>query len=191
MAGSADFYADGQWNFFCDLCGRKEKSSIGRKTWDNFYVCARHREIRNPQDFVRGIKDNQTVPWNRPRPPDDFVKVCSVRGSVAIPGYAVPGCCIPKFINLAWIQEALPEGRVTSPSVTFAVPGLAIPAFAFPGNINHGGDDLEYVFETLPTRVVRITSKVFDGSMAIPSVAIPGLAIPGNIKYLTFLRAVP
>ena len=73
MAGSADYYADGQWNFYCDLCGRKEKSGKAMKTWDGFQVCALHKEKRNPQDFVRGVKDNQTVPWSRPRPPYEFV----------------------------------------------------------------------------------------------------------------------
>lgn len=73
MAGSADFYADGQWNFFCDLCGRKNKSSDGVKTWDNHYVCRHHKEVRNPQDFVRGVKDDPSVPWVRAEAPDDFV----------------------------------------------------------------------------------------------------------------------
>lgn len=73
MAGNADFWADGQWNFFCDLCGRKAKSSTAMKTWDNFRVCKHHKEVRNPQDFIRGVKDDQTVPWSRPEAPDTFV----------------------------------------------------------------------------------------------------------------------
>ncbi len=108
MAGTADFYADGQWNFYCDLCGRKEKSDNGRKTWDNFYVCARHKEVRNPQDFVRGVKDDQSVPWSRSRPPEVFVLSCTLRGTNAIPGYAVPGCAIPGLINLLFLLEGIP-----------------------------------------------------------------------------------
>jgi hypothetical protein len=71
--GSADFWADGQWNFFCDLCGRKEKSGNAMKTWNNFRICKHHKEVRNPQDFIRGVKDDQTVPWSRPEAPDTFV----------------------------------------------------------------------------------------------------------------------
>ena len=71
--GSADYYEDGSYNFFCDLCGRKEKSSKGVKTWDNHYVCRSHKEARNPQDFVRGVKDIQTVPWKRTEPADTYV----------------------------------------------------------------------------------------------------------------------
>lgn len=108
MSGTADFYADGQWNFYCDLCGRKEKSTNGRKTWDNFYVCARHREVRNPQDFVRGVKDDQSTPWSRPKPADQFVQSCSLRGINAVPGYAEPGCCIPSYVNLIFVTEGIP-----------------------------------------------------------------------------------
>ena len=62
---NADYYAHGEWNFYCDLCGAKQKSSQGVKTWDGFWVCRGHKEARNPQDFVRGVKDNQTTPWSR------------------------------------------------------------------------------------------------------------------------------
>lgn len=71
--GRSDYFAGGQWNFFCDFCGAKEKSSNGERTWNGYYVCRHHREERNPQDFVRGIKDNQSVPWTRPESVDVFV----------------------------------------------------------------------------------------------------------------------
>lgn len=77
--GRSDYFADGQWNFFCDFCGAKEKSSNGIKTWNGYYVCRSHREVRNPQDFVRGIKDNQSVPWTRPEPTDTFAPITYTR----------------------------------------------------------------------------------------------------------------
>lgn len=63
--GSADRYADGEWNFYCDYCGRKAKSSTAVKTWENHYVCAHHKPMRNPQDFVRGVREQQSIPWAR------------------------------------------------------------------------------------------------------------------------------
>lgn len=69
---SPTYYVNGEWNFYCDLCGKKEKSGRAMRTWDGFYVCSRHAEIRNPQDFVRGVADNQTTPWSRPEPGDIF-----------------------------------------------------------------------------------------------------------------------
>lgn len=65
MSG-ADYFAPGQWNFYCDLCGKKNKSGDAVKTWDGFYVCSHHKEVRNPQDFLRGKGDQQALPWTRP-----------------------------------------------------------------------------------------------------------------------------
>lgn len=94
----ADFWADGKWNFFCDLCGRKQKSSRAMKTWQGLYVCQHHREVRNPQDFLRGVKDDQSVPWTRPEKiPETFVgpkspePILDTNGIpiVDIPGFAL------------------------------------------------------------------------------------------------------
>lgn len=102
--GKADYWADGQWNFTCDLCGAKSKSGTAMKTWDGFYVCRQHKEARNPQDFLRGVKDNQSVPWSRPeKVPETFVQYCTLQGRNAIPSYAVPGCAVPSFINTAFL----------------------------------------------------------------------------------------
>ena len=72
MAGK-DYFASGQWNFYCEFCGAKNKSSDGRKTWNGYWVCSHHKEVRNPQDFLRGVKDDQSVPWARPAQPVAFV----------------------------------------------------------------------------------------------------------------------
>jgi len=70
---ASTYYADGQWNFVCDLCSATRKSSDGVKTWNGLYVCSHHKEKRNPQDFLRGVKDNQTTPWSRSEPELQFV----------------------------------------------------------------------------------------------------------------------
>jgi hypothetical protein len=107
--GEADYYSSGNWNFICDLCGRKNKSSMAMFTWNGLYVCKHHREIRNPQDFLRGVKDNQSVPWSRPYHPPlcdntefPYVQVCTLQGTNAIPGFALPGCAIPSYVNTAF-----------------------------------------------------------------------------------------
>jgi hypothetical protein len=73
MPGDSDYLLEGDWNVVCDLCGRKVKACRTEKTWDNFYVCRHHKEARNPQDYLRGVKDDQTVPFSRPEPPLQFV----------------------------------------------------------------------------------------------------------------------
>jgi len=64
--GKADYLKLGDHNVICDVCGRKRKSSHVRKTWDGFWVCPQHWEPRHTQDFVRGVKDNQSVEFSRP-----------------------------------------------------------------------------------------------------------------------------
>lgn len=43
------------------------------RQWDNQLVDRRYVDKRNPQDFVRGVKDNQALPYSRPEPPDSFI----------------------------------------------------------------------------------------------------------------------
>jgi len=69
--GKADFLKRHDWNGFCDRCGEKRKASDLKKTWDGYYVCPESCwEIRHPQDFLRGEKDDQSVAWTRPEQPD-------------------------------------------------------------------------------------------------------------------------
>tara|TARA_R110000868_G_scaffold105792_1_gene290515 strand:+ start:205 stop:759 length:555 start_codon:yes stop_codon:yes gene_type:complete len=68
-------YSRGNWNAVCDVCGREYKSTDLRKRWDNLWVCFQDYEIRQPQDFVRGVADTQAVPWARPEGADTFVPI--------------------------------------------------------------------------------------------------------------------
>jgi len=97
--GRADYYADGDYNVVCFECGRKRKASYMKKHWQGYWVCPEHWEPRHPQDFVRGIPDNQTPPWTQPEPADSFVTAdCTLLTRSAVPGYAVPGCVYPAYV---------------------------------------------------------------------------------------------
>lgn len=63
---SADYFEPGDYNFRCDVCGHKRKASQSRLRWDKARVCKECWEPRHPQDFVRGVPDDQSVPWTRP-----------------------------------------------------------------------------------------------------------------------------
>lgn len=69
-----DYFVGGLWNFRCDECGAKRKSDVARHRWDGAIVCPRCWEPRHPQDFVRGVKDDQSIAWSRPSPPDAFIE---------------------------------------------------------------------------------------------------------------------
>jgi hypothetical protein len=43
------------------------------KQWDGQLVDYRYVDRRNSQDFVRGVKDDQSLPYARPETPDTFI----------------------------------------------------------------------------------------------------------------------
>ncbi len=98
MLGPNDYWKSGDYNALCDRCGEKYKASDLRLEWDGLRVCGRCFEFRQPQDFVRGVADQQAPPWTRPVPEEEFVLVCTLQGISAIPGYSIPGCMTPSLI---------------------------------------------------------------------------------------------
>ena len=68
-------YDRGDWKADCDVCGRTYKASQLQKRWDGLMCCHQDWEIRQPQDFVRGVADTQIAPWTRPEPTDSFVPI--------------------------------------------------------------------------------------------------------------------
>jgi hypothetical protein len=66
-------YDKGNWNALCDVCGRQYKASSLQQRWDGLKVCKDDWEPRQPQDFVRGVADQQAPPWTRPEPQDSFI----------------------------------------------------------------------------------------------------------------------
>ena len=69
---------DRDWEVICDLSGFKCKASETVLRWDGLRVLRRFSEERHPQDFVRGVKDNSSVPWARPEQADTFIAVGAV-----------------------------------------------------------------------------------------------------------------
>lgn len=67
------FFKHGDHNVVCDYCGYNAKASECRYTWDGFFVHAHCWEPRQPQDFVRGVRDVQTVTPTRPQVAPVFI----------------------------------------------------------------------------------------------------------------------
>lgn len=77
--GQADFYRPGSHNVICMRCGFKRKAEDIVKEWTGLLVCRDTcADRRNPQDFVRGVVDNQSVTMANPEPDDTFLEVGSV-----------------------------------------------------------------------------------------------------------------
>ena len=66
-----DGWIPGDYWLQCDVCGVDHRRSEMRQRWDKAWVCEPDWEIRNPQDYVRGIKEKIAVPIARPVPDDN------------------------------------------------------------------------------------------------------------------------
>jgi hypothetical protein len=102
VKGKFDYLRLGDWNAVCYMCGFKFKASMLVRYWQGFYVCDQCYEIRQPQDFVRGVPDTQAPPWTQPEPEDVFIPICTPNTITAYPGFAQPGCAIPNYIHPAF-----------------------------------------------------------------------------------------
>mgnify|MGYP003342889622 CR=1 FL=1 len=78
-------YDKGDWIAMCDVCGRKYKASVLKKRWDGLMCCDDDWEIRQPQDFVRGIPDTQIAPWLRSEATNNFVAVTTAQPMTVYP----------------------------------------------------------------------------------------------------------
>ena len=123
--GARDYYKKGDWNAICYVCGFKRKASEMKLRWDGVYVCHEDWEIRQPQDFVRGIPDEQPLPWTQPENlPDAF------SGPIAYPSTNVVVGTPTIFVNSTPqvlgvnYTIALPIGSVTF--ITTYAPGSVI-----------------------------------------------------------------
>ena len=181
--GASDYFADGQWNFFCDLCGAKRKSGQGVRTWDNFYVCRHHKERRNPQDFVRGIKDDQTTPWNRVEGVDSFVNEAWARtlySTVTQPSAA--------WTALQAIMLFSPNAALNS----FALNGVGLGQNAPPGSsvapawiaLGTGGDPQLSSVMTLESEIARrqCSGVAVASNLATFTVVFPAGTVVGNVQ---------
>lgn len=85
-------YRPGDWLIICDVCGQKVKASVSRKRWDGLIVCKEDWEARHPMDFIKTPIDKISVPFARPRPPDEFENVCNQATSSAYADLASADC---------------------------------------------------------------------------------------------------
>ena len=74
--GHADYLRNGDYNAICDRCGSKFKFSDLKLEWDGLYVCTANGcwEPRQPQDYVKGVRDDMSVPVSRPDQPPIYIQ---------------------------------------------------------------------------------------------------------------------
>jgi hypothetical protein len=88
-------FQSGKWLVICDRCGFKRLSDQVTKTWDNLIVCKPAVkegcfEHRHPQDFVRAVPDDTSVPFTRSQPTDLTTTVNYVAPTVGVQDTRIP-----------------------------------------------------------------------------------------------------
>lgn len=68
-------YVAGTFYRVDDRTGFPTRSWRTQKEWQGYIVDRRVWEARQPQDFVKGVKDDQTVPEARPLQPNTFIEL--------------------------------------------------------------------------------------------------------------------
>jgi len=63
----------GDWKLISDLTGFKIRASQSAERWDGMIGEREKVEERHPQDFLRGVHEDQRVPFSRPEQTDRFL----------------------------------------------------------------------------------------------------------------------
>jgi hypothetical protein len=134
-------YVPGEFYRICDRTGFATRAPATKKEWTGLYVKKEVWEIRQPQDFVKGVIDDQTVPDPRSRSIDTFIgPLCT---NIAIQGR--PGDTTLnvnssiRFVALDKIivvtdTVSLYTSVVSTPSATQITIANPLPYFASVGN---------------------------------------------------------
>ncbi len=106
--GPNDYLELGDWNTTCYECAHKFKASEMMRSWKGFYVCPRCWEPRQPQDFLKPVPDNPSVPWAQGPANQIPARFCTPNGLSAVPDYAEPDCAVPDYLSPAFNPEGDP-----------------------------------------------------------------------------------
>jgi hypothetical protein len=63
----------GDWLYNCQRCGFTIYGSEAKREWTGLNVCSKCFDPRHPQDLVRGVRDDMTVPFANPPGPPHFL----------------------------------------------------------------------------------------------------------------------
>lgn len=126
-----------------DRTGFPQRAERTRQEWTNNIVDGARWEPRQPQDLVRGVKDDQSVPKPRPLAPNVFVgpQMEALSASVAVGAKILPMQTTVGFSNGDSVGVMMDNGVVfhstitaspTAGSITIA---QGLPSTAASGNL--------------------------------------------------------
>ena len=112
MSGNRGYFKLGTHNAVCYVCGFKRKADEMLLRWDGVYVCKEDWEIRQPQDFVRGLPEETAPPWTQSESPPVLQSSAEPLTNIVVgtPSIYVNGNLMTSGVDYT---ISLPEGIVT------------------------------------------------------------------------------
>ena len=140
-------YRPGSFYRSDDRSGFTRRADETKKEWTGLIVGDDLWEIRQPQDFVRGVADDQTVPQARPIPPDVFVGpiYASTTANLAVGATVIPLNAVNGFNANYKIGIMLDSGAWFNTTQVGAAGASSITvAGGLPGSAQSGNDVVCY-----------------------------------------------
>lgn len=130
-------YRDGSFYRVDDRTGFTRRAEDTKEEWDGLIVAKDVWEPRQPQDLVKGIIDDQTVPNPRSVAPSQFVGPLYIEitanlavGTTAIPLQSLKGLNVGGKVGIMLDSGTLYNTSVvtlTSSGITIPAPGVPFP----------------------------------------------------------------
>lgn len=135
-------YREGSFYRVSDRTGFPVRAEHTRKQWNNIYTELETWEPRQPQDLVRGVKDQQSVPDARPLAPATFVgptnttlTANAVVGQTVIPVDSMGGFALGENIGVMMDNGILFNTTLAAIGNGTLTLNAALPQSAASGNV--------------------------------------------------------
>ncbi len=119
-------YVMGEFRVICDRCGQNFHNVHLRKEWTGLMTCHGPMtnncwELRNAQDYVRGVRDKQSPPWTRPKP-DSVFSSAIITGATQADPVVITTSAAHGFANgeTVWIRDVNGMTQINKRSFTTA-----------------------------------------------------------------------
>ncbi len=132
-------YKMGDHRVICDRCGQAFHQRHLRKEWTGLMTCYGPNtpgcwELRNAQEYVRGVRDKQSPPWTRPKP-DSVFTTAIITGATQADPVVITTSATHGFTNGAtvWIRDVNGMTQINNLSFTVANVNAANKTFELSG----------------------------------------------------------
>lgn len=134
-AGSEDFFAPGDWNIICSICGTKLKAGEAVQNWQGMWRHPKCNEPRQPQDFVMPLPQKEmSIPFTQKDGDPNIIAPAFPASGVNVTNtfaFAITVFWYPQGANVSQIKV---NGSPITIAPSFTVPAGQTIQFTYTGN---------------------------------------------------------